>query len=214
MLSRLLKKQLLTKEETLMIALGCLIMTFGIVNIHLPARITEGGVLGFVMLVYKLFDLDPSVMSFLADLTCYSIGFKLLGKDFLFRAIQTSLIFALCYRLMIWVGPILPSLVEAPLLASLLGGILIGVGCGLCISQSCAAGGDDALAMVIADQAGWSIAKAYLLSDGVVLLLSLTYLEPNRLIYSFLTTLVSSFIIGQFELHFPSLQTLEWTSKA
>lgn len=214
MLSRLLNKYLLTKEEILIITLGCLIMTFGIVNIHLPAKITEGGVLGFVLLVYKLFGIDPSIMSILADLACYAIGLRLLGKGFLARAITTSLIFSLSYRFMIWLGPIIPSLVNLPLLASLLGGLFIGVGCGLCISQSCAAGGDDALAMVMAEKGGFSIAKAYLISDGIILLLSLTYIEPSHLIYSFLTTLVSSFIIGQFEIHFPSLEALELSTSA
>ena len=68
------------------------------------------------------------------------------------------------------------------------------------VTQGGAAGGDDALAFVISKRLNCSIARAYLLTDGVVLLLSLIYISPGRLVYSFITTLVSSFLIGQFEL--------------
>lgn len=206
---RLLKKFLLSKNELIVLALGTFIMAFGLVNIHIPAKITEGGVIGLVLFCYKVLGWEPSKLSFLADLSCYIIGLSLLGKDFIRRAIHASLLFAVFYRILLWMGPVIPNLYHQPLLAAILGGISIGVGCGLCISQGCAAGGDDALAMVISDRTKVSITKAYLLTDGVVLLLSLVYINPIHLLFSFITTLVSSTIIGQFELHFPSFQIPE-----
>lgn len=205
MQSRLLSKILLSKKEMLIVAIGTSIMAFGIVNIHVPSKITEGGVLGLVLFCYRIFGWEPSIMSLVADITCYAIGFSLLGKEFIKRAFYASLFFALFYRLFLWMGPILPSLYNAPILAAVLGGVFIGVGCGLCVSQGSAAGGDDALAMVISKAGNFSISRAYLLTDGVVLLLSLMYIAPGHLIYSALTTIVSSLIIGQFEIHFPSL---------
>ncbi|MGF3141899.1 YitT family protein [Facklamia sp. P12945] len=214
MLKRFLSRFLLSKKEILVIALGAFIMAFGLVNIHIPAKITEGGVIGLVLFCYHFFGWEPSKLSFLADITCYLIGLSLLGKDFIRRAIHASFLFAVFYRLCLWMGPVLPSLYDRPLLAAILGGVAIGVGCGLCISQGCAAGGDDALAMVISERAYVSITKAYLLTDGVVLLLSLLYIAPQHLIFSFITTLVSSTIIGQFELHFPSFELPKASSVA
>lgn len=201
---RLLNQFLLNKKELLVIALGTFIMAFGLVNIHIPAKITEGGVIGLVLFCYRFLGIEPSIFSFFADITCYLIGLSLLGKDFIRRAIHASFFFAVFYRLCLWIGPILPTNFHQPWIASILGGLFIGVGCGLCISQGCAAGGDDALAMVISNRTKVSITKAYLLTDGIVLLLSLLYIPAGHLLYSFLTTLVSSTIIGQFELHFPS----------
>lgn len=200
MLSTLLNKLSLTKKQFLIITLGNIIMAFGIVNIHMPARITEGGVLGLVLFSNKVLGLDPSFISILLDVMCYLLGFKILGWKFLKKAIVASGLFAIFYKLFLFIGPVLPSLYHSPFVAALLGGLFIGVGCGFVVTQGGAAGGDDALAMVIAKRLDFSIAKAYLLTDGVVLLLSLIYISPNRLAFSFITTLVSSFLIGQFEI--------------
>lgn len=200
MLSALLNKLSLTKKQLIIISLGNLIMAFGIVNVHMPAHITEGGVLGLVLFSNKVLGLDPSFVSVTLDVICYLLGFKMLGWKFLKKALVASGIFAIFYKVFIFIGPIVPSLYDNPLIAAVLGGIFIGVGCGLVVTQGGAAGGDDALAMVIANRFDVSIAKAYLFTDGVVLLLSLIYISPSRLVFSFITTLVSSFLIGQFEI--------------
>ena len=59
-----------------------------------------------------------------------------------------------------------------------------------------AAGGDDALAMSISHLARLPIQRAYLLTDIVVLALSLSYIPPQRMVYSLLTVLLSGQIIG------------------
>lgn len=52
---------------------------------------------------------------------------------------------------------------------------------------------------MINKKSGLSLARAYLFTDITVLLLSLIYIPVVRLFFSFVTTLVSSFLIGQFE---------------
>ncbi len=93
-----------------------------------------------------------------------------------------------------------------PLLAAVLAGIGIGIGCGMVISQGGAAGGDDALALVISKKTGIGISFAYLFTDITILLLSLVYIPFGRIIFSLITTMVSSFIIGQFEVKIPAVK--------
>ncbi|MEG1500831.1 MAG: YitT family protein, partial [Clostridiales bacterium] len=81
--------------------------------------------------------------------------------------------------------------------AALAGGLFVGLGVGLVVRIGGACGGDDALAMIISKFAHCSIAKAYMLSDISVLLLSITYLPINRLFYCLITVCLSSFIIGR-----------------
>lgn len=200
MLDNLLSTLTLTRRGILQIAVGCLIMAFVIVNVHMPSRITEGGVLGLVLFSHVVLGLDPSIASPLFDFICYGLGFSIMGTPFLKKAGVASCFFAVFYRILLWVGPVLPSLYNVPLLAAIVGGIGIGVGCGLVVTVGGAAGGDDALAMVIAKKTKWPISRAYLLTDITVLTLSLTYIAPQRLVFSLLTTLVSSFLIGQFEI--------------
>lgn len=91
--------------------------------------------------------------------------------------------------------PVLPSLAQWPLLAALVGGLFVGVGCGLIVRIGGAAGGDDALAMLLAKRLHISIGAAYLMGDLTILLLSLTYLPLSRVAFSLVTVLVSSTLI-------------------
>ena len=53
MLRKFLRSLEVTKKEFLIISLGCLIMAFGVINVHEQAQITEGGVLGLGLFLKK-----------------------------------------------------------------------------------------------------------------------------------------------------------------
>ena len=79
----------------------------------------------------------------------------------------------------------------------MVGGLFVGVGVGLVVRVGGAAGGDDALALVIAKLLHWPVSRAYLFTDLVVLLLSLTYIPLQNIVCSLVTVTLSSFIIGK-----------------
>ena len=83
-----------------------------------------------------------------------------------------------------------------PLTASVVGALFVGIGAGLCVRVGGAPGGDDALAMSISRVAHIRIEWVYLLSDLVVLALSISYIPLNRIAYSLLTVILSGQIIG------------------
>ena len=78
-----------------------------------------------------------------------------------------------------------------------LGAIFVGVGVGLVVRVGGAAGGDDALALLIQHFTHLPIDRCYLFTDTIVLTLSLSYIPFNQIIYSFITVTLSSFIIGK-----------------
>ena len=78
----------------------------------------------------------------------------------------------------------------------LLGAVLVGTGAGVCVRAGGAPGGDDALAMSVSHVTGWGVERVYLLSDLLVLLLSLTYIPARRIGFSLLTVILSGQIIG------------------
>lgn len=200
MLSHMLRRLELTKVEFSKIVLGCAIMAFGVINVHEPSQITEGGVLGLSLLLKKVFGLNLSYASPVLDGLCYALGFSMLGKRFLKKSAVATIAFSVLYAVFNRMGPVLPNLYDAPFIAAIAGGIFIGCGCGIAVTAGGCAGGDDALAMVISKKLKWPISRAYLFTDFVVLGLSLSYIAPSRLIFSFITTVVSSYLIGQFEL--------------
>ena len=200
MLSHMLRRLELTKVEFSKIVLGCAIMAFGVINVHEPSQITEGGVLGLSLLLKKVFGLNLSYASPVLDGLCYALGFSMLGKRFLKKSAVATIAFSVLYAVFNRMGPVLPNLYDAPFIAAIAGGIFIGCGCGIAVTAGGCAGGGDALALGISKKMKRPISPAYLFTDFVVLGLSLSYIAPSRLIFSFMTTVVSSYLIGQFEL--------------
>ena len=182
-------------RTVLAIVLGTAITTFGIYNVHRQADITEGGILGLILLFNFWLGMSSSILSPLLDTLSYALGFKYLGKEFLKTSIFATICMAGFFRLWELFPPVLPSLAEYPLTAALVGGCFIGTGCGLVVRQGASCAGDDALALVISKITGCRISRAYLLTDVTVLVLSLSYIPAKRIVYSLITVTVSSFLI-------------------
>ena len=177
--------------------LGAAILAFGLFNVHQQSRITEGGVLGATLLLYHWLGISPSISGVIMDVSCYLLGIKYLGKSFLRYSLVASIGFSAFYALFSRLGYLLPSMAHLPLLAAVIGGLFVGIGVGLVVRVGGAAGGDDALALVIAKLFRWPVSRAYLFTDLVVLTLSLSYIPVANIACSLLTVTLSSFIIGK-----------------
>ncbi len=196
----------LTGSNFLFICLGSALIAFAMVNVHDPSRITEGGILGLSLLLKQVFNISQAITSPLLDIVCFAIAFSLLGKQFLKTSAVATAAYAGFMKLFESIGPVIPSLYHLPLLAAVSGGLLVGIGCCLIIMQGGASGGDDALAMAISHTFHIRLSLVFFIMDFVVLGLSLIYIPFRRIFWSFLTTVVSSVVIGQFELHMPKFR--------
>ena len=176
--------------------LGSAILAFGLYNVHSMSGVTEGGVLGMTLLLHHWFQISPAVSGLVLNLACYLLGWKLLGKSFIAYSIIASGGFSVFYGIFEQFDPLWPSLAEHPLLAAFLGAAFVGVGAGLSVRAGGAPGGDDALAMSMSALFHWKIEWAYLISDLVVLAMSVSYIPLERLVCSLLTVLLSGRILG------------------
>ena len=176
--------------------LGSAILAFGLYNVHALSGVTEGGVLGMTLFLHHWLGLSPAVTGLIMNAACYLMGWKLLGKEFIAYSIVAGGGFSLFYAIVEQFDPLWPQLADHPLLAAVLGALFVGVGVGLSVRSGGAPGGDDALAMSISALTHWNIQWAYLISDLVVLALSATYIDLERLGCSLLTVLLSGQMLG------------------
>lgn len=176
--------------------LGSAILAFGLYNVHSFSGVTEGGVLGLELLFYNWFGLSPSISGLVLNAICYFVGYKVLGRDFIYYSAIATLGFSAFYAFFEQFPPLWPSLAEMPLAASILGAIFVGVGAGLTVRMGAASSGDDALAMALSEKLRVKIQWVYLASDLIVLALSLTYIPLSKIAYSLLTVFISGQIVG------------------
>lgn len=193
-------------KDVLMLLLGSAILAFGLYNIHAHADITEGGILGLTLLLEYWFHISPALSGLVLNLICYGVGALVFGGRFVWYSIISGVGFSAFYAIVERFPPLWPGLSGMPFLAAVLGGVFVGVGAGLGVRLGCASGGDDALALVLNKYTGLPIQWIYLITDGIVLGLSVTYLPLQKLLYSLLTVILSGQIIG-------IVQRFEWPKR-
>lgn len=169
---------------------------FGMYNVHALSGVTEGGVLGLVLLIDHWTGISPAVSGFVLNAACYLLGWRTLGKTFIGYSVIAAAGFSVGYGICELFPPLWPGIASYPLLAAFVGALFIGIGAGICVRVGGATSGDDALAMSLSHILKTPIERIYLVSDLTVLGLSLSYIPLRRIIYSLITVILSGQIIG------------------
>ena len=186
----------LTFKTVCLSLLGSAILAFGLYNVHAFSGVTEGGQLGLTLLLDHWFHISPAFSTAVINVICYWIGWKALGKSFIAHSAVATGGFSLIYWICQQFPPLWPNLANYPLAAAVLGACFVGLGCGLCVRVGGAACGDDGLAMSISDKLNIKIEYVYFFFDFTILTLSLTYIPIGRILYSLVTVMISSKIVG------------------
>lgn len=186
----------ITFKKCVITLLGSFILAFGLYHVHSISGVTEGGVLGATLLLEHWTGISPALTGGIMNVLCYVLGWRLLGKEFIAYSALATAGFSGTYKICEQFPHLWPGLADMPLVAALVGALFVGVGAGLCVRIGGAPSGDDALAMSISHATGWKIQWVYLMSDLIVLVMSLSYIPVRRIGYSLFTVLLSGQVIG------------------
>ena len=135
--------------DYLLLTLGTLITAFAFALFLLPNDIAPGGVTGIATVLSSLTGLNVGLLSFLINLPLFAIGWRRVGWRFAAR----SFIAMLLLSLFIDVIPVF-DLSGDMMLASLFGGVIMGVGLGMVVRSGATTGGTDMAAMIVHEH--WS----------------------------------------------------------
>lgn len=84
-LSHMVKRELketFVPKTTVSIIIGTAITTFGLYNVHQQADITEGGILGLILLLNFWLGMSSSLLSPVLDFSAISWDLSILEKNF------------------------------------------------------------------------------------------------------------------------------------
>lgn len=150
---QLSKKEALIKDY-LSIILGGILMAVSINLVYEPMALVTGGVSGLGIIVKKFTEgimeggLPIWVFNLLCNIPLLLISIKMRG----FKFVVSLLLGTMSYIIGMMIIPMSPVALEDPLLASIFGGVISGVGIGLVFSASASTGGTDLLATLIHDK--------------------------------------------------------------
>ena len=126
------------------IALGSLIFAISINLFMLPFKIVSGGLSGIATIFYYLFGISTGITVGILDLVILFFALKSLGKAF----VMDSMVAILLIPLFLSFTEKLPPLTNDIFIASVFGGVLLGIGIGLAFSQGGTTGGVDILSRI------------------------------------------------------------------
>lgn len=67
-------------KNIIFILLGAAIFAFGLVNFNMQNNLAEGGFTGITLLLFFLFNIDPSYSNLVLNIPLFFVGWKLLGR--------------------------------------------------------------------------------------------------------------------------------------
>lgn len=126
------------------IVLGCVIGGAAYPLFLVPNNIAPGGLTGVATIFNYLWGWPVGVTSMALNLPLFVIGFKEMGRVFVFRSLVATLLFSACIDLI----P-LPPLTDDILLGSVYGALVLGVGLGLIMRGGATTGGSDMIARMV-----------------------------------------------------------------
>jgi len=178
-------------KNILAIIAGSAIMGFGINYFNISNGLTEGGITGITILLKLLFDWNPGVVNLLLNIPLMLLGWKLLGNTSLLYTIIGTM--SLSIFLSVFENFSLP--LEDPLLASLYAGVSVGIGLGMIFRFGGTTDGIDIIARLCQKYLGWSIGRTMFLTDLIVILISLIYLDLTRAMYTLVAVFIGARVI-------------------
>ena len=130
--------------DYLLLTLGALITVFAFVLFLLPNDIAPGGVTGIATVLSSLTGLNVGLLSFLINLPLFAIGWRRVGWRFAARSFIAMMLLSLFID-----GLPVHDLAGDMMLASLFGGVIMGVGLGMVVRSGATTGGTDMAAMIV-----------------------------------------------------------------
>lgn len=185
------------------ITLGAFIMAVGFVLFLNPYNIVPGGVYGIGIVVHYLtrglFEFWPNgipvgLVGLVLNIPLTIIGIKVLGPRFGVKTIigffLTSVFMDLLTMIIGENDPL--GLQGDLLLASVFGGLLIGVGLGLIFKSKATSGGSDIIAMILARFTKWPLGQLLIYVDLTIVLLALIVFKDWKIpLYSGLVIFIA-----------------------
>ncbi len=128
----------------LQIVLGCVVGAAAYPMFLTPNKIAPGGLTGIATILNYLFSAPIGLTSLLLNLPLFIVGYRTMGRVFVFRSLIATVIFSVLIDL-------LPctAVTDDILLGSVYGGILLGVGLGLILRGGATTGGSDMIARMV-----------------------------------------------------------------
>ena len=151
------------------VIVGSFILALGVNMFLAPNKISSGGISSIGTIFLHLFGIKMSITNLVLNAALFIFGFKLLGKGAVLKTVFGIGSLTLFLELTSYMG----VYTEDTMIATIIGGVLVGIGVGLVVRRGASTGGSDFLALILKRFFPHiSIANIILVADCIVIIAS------------------------------------------
>ncbi len=151
-------------------AVGCFIYAAGIDGFLIPHNLLSGGVTGVAIMLFYIINIPPGTINLVLNFPVLFAAYRWLGR----WAVAIAIFGTFCTSIFIDKLSFLSSmnLTHEPLIGSIVGGILCGVGSGIIYRGGGTSGGIDPIAQIVRKYWGLQMGSVILMINCVILLVA------------------------------------------
>jgi uncharacterized membrane-anchored protein YitT (DUF2179 family) len=174
--------------KTAGIIIGSIIVSFAFNLFLIPHGIMSSGISGLSIILSMLTSINTGIYNFLLNFPLLVIGYLKLGRKFIIYTILSVITISIA----LYFIPVF-KLAKDPILSSIFGGAIVGLGIGIIFRSSGSSGGFDIIGMLLARRKDFPMGTLLFAMNSIVILLSGFLFSWDAA----LNTLVSIFVLGK-----------------
>ncbi|MDU1202165.1 MAG: YitT family protein [Clostridiales bacterium] len=175
----------------LLITVGATLAAIALEIFLVPNNIIDGGIIGISIMVSYITKIKLSVLTFVLNIPFLILGYKQLGKSFLIKAAYAMIVLSL---LLEELKPV-PEITNDVLLATVFGGLLLGIGVGFVIKFGACLDGTEVVAILINKKTSFSVGQVVMFLNFFIYSTAGFLFGWDRALYSILTYFITFKII-------------------
>ena len=175
----------------MMVIIGALIFAVGLELFLVPNTVMDGGVVGISIIVSHLTGIPTGVFIFFINIPFIYIGYKQIGKTFALTSLLGITILSVATVVMHHIHPFTTDL----LLATVFGGILLGVGVGLVIRYGGCLDGTEVMAILTNKKLPFSVGEIILIINLAIFVVAGFVFTWEQAMYSVIAYFIASKVI-------------------
>ncbi|MBQ9328714.1 MAG: YitT family protein [Solobacterium sp.] len=177
-----------------LIVAGTFLLCVSVQMFIIPFNILSGGVAGIAVALEPFTHFNKTLSADLMTLGLLLAGSLVLGKEFFVTTVVSSILYPLFNTLL---GHVLVIPEIDPLLASLYGGLIGGIGVGLVMRAGSSTGGMDVPPLIIHKLTGIKISTLVLITDGLTVLLGYFAYGIEAVLVGLLSVFTTTYAINK-----------------
>lgn len=174
-------------SRILFMIIGSILVAVGLEIFLIPNNIIDGGMTGISIMASYLTKVQLGVFTFLFNLPFVIIGYRQIGKTFAISTIFS----VICLSIVVTLLQPVPGITQDVLLATIFGGIIIGVGVGLIIRNGGSLDGTEIVAIILEKRTAFSIGEIVMFFNLFILGTSGFLFGWDRAMYSLIAYFIA-----------------------